>query len=129
VVTSTLVFEGNGKVAEYAGGYSDWVRQRPAPVAPTAPKKPAPPATPAPPKTVKPKKLSFKESKELAELPDRIDALEAERDRLFLALADPALLRDGAAVAETRAKLSALEAEIAAATERWEALETIAAAQ
>src|SRR3954469_13110895 len=31
VVTSTLVFEGGGRVGEYVGGYSDWVRQRPAP--------------------------------------------------------------------------------------------------
>ena len=30
VMTSTLVFEGNGAIAEYVGGYSDWVRQRPA---------------------------------------------------------------------------------------------------
>src|SRR5690349_18891072 len=129
VVTSTLVFEGNGRVSEYAGGYSDWVRQRPAPVAPPAPKKPAPPVTPTASRAAKPKKLSFKESKELAELPDRIDALESERERLYLALTDPALLRDGAAVAETRAKLVALEQEITEATERWEALETIAAGQ
>jgi ATP-binding cassette subfamily F protein uup len=29
VVTSTLVFEEGGHVGEYAGGYTDWVRQRP----------------------------------------------------------------------------------------------------
>src|SRR5438874_1980540 len=28
VVTSTLVFEGRGKVGECAGGYEDWERQR-----------------------------------------------------------------------------------------------------
>ena len=64
-----------------------------------------------------------------AALPERIDALESEREQLYLALTDPALLRDGAAVAETRAKLTALEQEITEATERWEALETIAAGQ
>ena len=30
VVTSTLVFEGEGRFAQYVGGYTDWVRQRPA---------------------------------------------------------------------------------------------------
>ena len=29
VVTSTLVLEGEGRVKEYAGGYDDWLRQRP----------------------------------------------------------------------------------------------------
>ena len=28
VVTSTFVFEGDGRVQEYVGGYEDWVRQR-----------------------------------------------------------------------------------------------------
>jgi ATP-binding cassette subfamily F protein uup len=31
VVTSTLVLEGGGRVGEYVGGYTDWLRQRPAP--------------------------------------------------------------------------------------------------
>ena len=31
VVTSTLVMEGEGRIGEYVGGYSDWVRQRRAP--------------------------------------------------------------------------------------------------
>jgi ATP-binding cassette subfamily F protein uup len=130
VVTSTLVFEGGGRVVEYAGGYGDWVRQRPAPAA-SAPPAPAPrKAVPSPaPRASKPRKLSYKETAELAALPDRIDALEGERERLYASLADPALLRDGAAVADARARLAALESEIAELTERWEALETIAAGQ
>src|SRR6476661_1484047 len=87
VVTSTLVFEGNGHVAEYAGGYSDWVRQRPVPAAPPAPKKAASTAPQRANKSAsKPRKLSFKETAELAELPDRIDAMETERERLQLSL-------------------------------------------
>ena len=42
VVTSTLVMEGEGRVGEYVGGYSDWLRQRPQPAmasARTAPKR------------------------------------------------------------------------------------------
>ena len=132
VVTSTLVFEGNGRVAEYAGGYSDWVRQRPVPAVSSTPaKKPAPTSAPTAwltgKRASKPRKLSFRESAELAELPSRIDALEGERERLYLSLADPVLLRDGAAVAAARARLAALDSEITQATGRWEALETMAA--
>jgi ATP-binding cassette subfamily F protein uup len=127
VVTSTLVFEGGGRVAEYAGGYTDWVRQRPgSATAPAPTRKPAPPAPEAP-RAPRPKKLSYRETAELAELPDRIDALERERERRYASLADPALLRDGTAVAEARARLAALDAEITALVDRWEALETVAA--
>jgi ATP-binding cassette subfamily F protein uup len=71
--------------------------------------------------------LSYRETAELAALPDRIDALERERERGYASLSDPVLLRDGAAVAAARARLAALDTEIAALTERWEALETAAA--
>jgi ATP-binding cassette subfamily F protein uup len=106
------------------------VRQRPAPplTAPVPARMPTPSPT-ATPKPSRPKKLSYRETTELAQLPDRIDALEREREQRYTSLADPALLRDGAAVAEVRARLAALETEIATLTERWEALETIATAQ
>ena len=89
-----------------------------------APKRPA--ATP-PPRNPKRKRLSFKETNELAALPDQIDALEGERGQLYLSLADPALLRDKAAVASARTRLAGLEVELAALTQRWEELETLAA--
>jgi ATP-binding cassette subfamily F protein uup len=133
VVTSTLVFEGGGRIGEYAGGYTDWVRQRPVAVvaAPTIARTPAPPVAarpPAPPAaTAKKRRLSFKETSELAALPERIDALEREREQLYATLTDPAVLRDGGRVAAARLRLGTLEVEIAELTERWEALETIAA--
>jgi ATP-binding cassette subfamily F protein uup len=127
VVTSTLVFEGGGRVTEYAGGYSDWVRQRPASPASPAPARKATSAAPAAPRANRPKKLSYRETAELAELPDRIDALERERERLVPSLSEPALLRDRTGLAAARARLDALESEIAELTGRWEALETIAA--
>ena len=127
-VTSTLVFEGGGRIGEYVGGYTDWVRQR-APVVTTVPatKRPPPPvkATRAP----KPRRLTTKERGELASLPDDIDARERERERTYLSLSDPALLRDGTAVSDARARLAALEQEIAALTARWEELATIEAAE
>jgi ATP-binding cassette subfamily F protein uup len=127
VVTSTLVFEGNGRVGEYAGGYSDWVRQRKSAETPAA-KKPEPQkvqpkaAAPAP----KKKRLSFRESTELAALPDRIDEKEKEREKIYEKLSDPIFLRDGAATAEAKSRLVAIEAEVASLTQRWEELETIA---
>ncbi|MGI8548960.1 MAG: ATP-binding cassette domain-containing protein [Gemmatimonadaceae bacterium] len=132
VVTSTLVLEGNGRVGEFVGGYTDWVRQRLPPerknAAIAAPKRmAAAPQQLRDSKGVKRRRLTFKEAGELKALPDRIDALEHDRTRLYAALADPALLRDGVAIAEARARLAALEVEITETTDRWESLETIAA--
>ncbi len=131
VVTSTLVFEGGGRVGEYAGGYSDWVRQRDAAAAARvaaapapAPKKAAPPAAS---RASRARRLNSRETSELSALPDRIDSLEGEREDLYLTLADPELLRDGTAVIVARARIAALETEIEELTARWEALETIAA--
>ena len=134
VVTSTLVFEGRGVIGEYAGGYSDWVRQRravtvsvpAARAAATAPARPAAPTSSAS-KPEKKRRLSFKETRELETLPERIDALEREREQLYATLTDPAVLRNGGAVADARGRLGALEVEIADLTARWELLETIAA--
>ena len=129
VVTSTLVFEGDGTVGEYVGGYTDWVRQRAQSEATPAPAPVMPPRAVQAPAAATPKrrKLSFKETSELAALPDRIDALDRERDRLYASLADPAILRDPRALADARAQLARVEQESAAAIARWEALETIAA--
>ena len=124
VVTSTLVFEGGGRVGGYVGGYADWVRQRKVAVAPAPPKKPATPPTTKPTNPQKKKKLSMKEAAELAGLPDRIDALERERVGVPRPLR-PGGVRDGGAMAAARAKVTALESEIAAATSRWEELEEI----
>ena len=134
VVTSTLVFEGGGRIGEYVGGYADWVRQRKAAVssvAPIVPKK-AGASTPAAKgakgaKHEKKRRLSFKETTELTELPARIDKAEREREATYRSLSDPQLLRDGAAVAAARTRVTAFDVEIAKLTERWEALETLAA--
>ena len=131
VVTSTLVLEGGGRVGEYVGGYTDWVRQRAAASASPKPASEPKPSVRAAPATgergKKVRKLSFKETSELASLPESIDALERERETVYASLADPALLRDGAAVTAIKARLAAIESEIAAGLARWEELETIAA--
>jgi ATP-binding cassette subfamily F protein uup len=132
VVTSTLVFEGGGRIGEYAGGYTDWLRQR---AGTTSEPAPAPraasalPKQPLPAKPAKKRRLSFNESAELAALPERIDALERERERLYVALTDSAATRNAAAALAGRTRLAELEVSIAELTERWEALETLAAAE
>ena len=152
VVTSTLVFEGGGRIGEYVGGYSDWVRQRPSgwtgrvaatlnqgavggAEAPTAqPSDMAKSAGASAPPTMasdatsvaaQPKrKLGYKDARELAALPARIEALEAKIAGLQDAMNDPAFYRrDAAAIAAHRAGIAAAEAELAQAYARWQALE------
>jgi ATP-binding cassette subfamily F protein uup len=132
VVTSTLVFEGGGRIGEYVGGYQDWVRQRNAAVSSQAPvvakKSPTSATTKGAkgaPADKKKKRLSFKEQTELAELPDRIDAAERDREKVYLSLSDPAVLRDGAAISQANARVAAIDVEIKRLTERWETLETL----
>jgi ATP-binding cassette subfamily F protein uup len=69
--------------------------------------------------------MSFKETRELEALPDRIGALEAEQAALNARLADPALYRgDPEELRTMKARLAALDEEIARAMQRWEELES-----
>jgi ATP-binding cassette subfamily F protein uup len=83
IATQSLVAEGDGLWREYAGGYTDWLAQRPAPVAP-APMAPAAaaPAPPAPRRSER-VKLSYNEQRELAALPAELEALENEQAALL----------------------------------------------
>ncbi|HEY5720284.1 MAG TPA: ATP-binding cassette domain-containing protein [Gammaproteobacteria bacterium] len=123
VVTSTLVFAGNGRIEEYVGGYSDWLRQRPPPPeAPRAPAKPRAASAPRPKPLLR--KLGYREQQELAALPARIETLEGEQAALQQALAEPQHYRDGGEAArELGARLQQIEAELATAYARWEELE------
>ncbi|MDF9827970.1 ATP-binding cassette subfamily F protein uup [Ereboglobus sp. PH5-10] len=132
VVTGTMVMEGDGRVAEYVGGYADYIRQRAAldsaaalraqQASPALGKKT--PSTPA--KSARPRKLTNKENRELDELPAKIEALEAEQAGLTAKLSDPDFYKsDSAAAPVVRARLEELESTLAAAYARWEELETI----
>ena len=127
VVTSTLVFEGDGRVREYVGGFDDWVRQRPvaAPV-PAAPKK-QPRPRPAP---QRPRRLTFKERRELEGLPAQIEALEAEKGALGAAMAGADFYkRPGNEITADTQRLETVEADLIGLYARWEALETIASTE
>ncbi|MGB1110734.1 MAG: ATP-binding cassette domain-containing protein [Gammaproteobacteria bacterium] len=126
VVTSSLVFEGEGRVGEYVGGYSDWLRQRPESSAAATVKKESKPAQPASPQTkpAKAKKLSYKDARELEQLPARIETLESELDALhgqFSSAGFYQLEPDKISEAQNRAK--EIEETLAELYERWEALE------
>jgi ATP-binding cassette subfamily F protein uup len=126
VVTSTLVFEGAGVVAEYVGGYDDWLRQRPpSPADPKAAE--ARPARPRPPNPG-PGRLSYRDQRELEGLPRTIEALEAEVAALHAEMSAPEFYRRaGPAIAAAQARLARLDESLATAYARWEALETLRA--
>lgn len=127
VVTSTLVFEGDGKFVEYAGGYSDWEQyQRAIPAAPKVAKatRPSPPVSDPRTTGTRPRKLTYKEQRELEALPGKIESLEAEQQSLHARMADGEFYRqasDAIAVAHDRLKL--IERELEASYERWQELE------
>ena len=124
VAASTLVFEGQGKVRQYVGGYDDWLNQRPEPE-PSAPK---PPSKKSRPKSAPAgvRKLTFKEQRELEKLPEWIESLEARKAAIFKAMADPGLYKtSGAGIIRMQAELEKLEQDLEAAYARWEQLEEI----
>jgi ABC transport system ATP-binding/permease protein len=132
VVTSTIVFEGEGRWREYEGGVQDWLTQSRRAQAlalasgggGTVGKEPAPrsPAAAPPPPAAK-KKLSYKEQRELDALPALIGSLEDEQKIIHEELADGTLYSSDAVRAATLSERSArIDDELMAALERWEAL-------
>jgi ATP-binding cassette subfamily F protein uup len=127
VVTSTLVLEGDGRVGEYVGGYSDWLRQRRL-ERPTETVKPEPEPTSAaaaPSSSSTPRrKLSYKDARELELLPARIETLENDIATRTQAMHDPSFFRqDSATITGANQALAALQAELDAAYARWQELE------
>lgn len=137
VVTSTLVFEGGGRVHEYVGGYEDWLRQKNTqPASPTQlyekseksrraaeiKREKYNQAMQAPPI----RKLSFKERRELEWLPGQISQLEMAIERLQKELADPAFYRqDNKVIAMEKSRLEQLQHELDYSYRRWEELESL----
>ncbi len=75
-------------------------------------------------KSAAPARLSYKEQRELEQLPERIDQLEQRQQALQAQTADPAFYKqEPTAIARQAEELRALEAELAAAYARWEALD------
>ncbi len=128
VVTQTIAFEGDARWKEYAGGYSDWLRASRAAAVPAQPPGVAaqPPAAAARAAThaARRAKLSYNESRELEALPAKLEALEREQAQIAARLADPASYQDRTLdMRALNARHDAIEAELQALLERWEALE------
>ncbi len=124
VATRCLVFEGDGAIGEYVGGYDDWLRQRSPPAVPDMSGAKAIPPRLSTPKL--PSKLSHKDQREINVLPQRIETLEAEQAGLNKLLSDGMIYRsdrDSARAAQDR--LLAIEHELVMAYQRWEALENL----
>ncbi|MBA4031719.1 MAG: ABC transporter ATP-binding protein [Planctomyces sp.] len=129
VVTQTLVFEGDGIVNDYVGGYDDWLAQKGAGKSSTA----AGASTTASPTSVKdsakdaPKKgktLSFKEQKELEELPVKIESLESEQKQLEARMGSAEFFKQPAKdVAAANAQLAKVHEQLTKSYTRWDELE------
>src|SRR5688572_18358531 len=119
VVTQTLAAEGDGKWKEYAGGYTDYLRQRPAAAASSpvtrADASPRPQAS---------RKLSYKETRELEALPKEIESLEAEQHALNAKMSAPEYYRQPPdALREDQRRHVEIDRLLVEKLERWEELE------
>ncbi|SBV96505.1 Holdfast attachment protein C [uncultured Alphaproteobacteria bacterium] len=125
IATAIWVLEGDGRVDEYVGGWSDYRRQRKAPAAVEKPAdKPKPQSRADAPR--KPAKLSYKDQREWERLPAQLEALDAEQAQLEAKLADPGLFsRDPTSFAAATERLGAIAGERAAAEDRWLELELL----
>jgi ATP-binding cassette subfamily F protein uup len=134
--TGTLVFEGEGRVKEYVGGYTDWrraVERRERAAADEAAsgargrggargdrgrgrgRRAEDPSGP--------KKLTWAERKEFEALPERIEELESELNDLHERMADPDFYRgDADVIREATERVTSVEEEIERQMERWAAL-------
>ncbi|MEZ8946890.1 ABC transporter ATP-binding protein [Vibrio sp. 10N.261.52.C2] len=131
-VMTSWIFEGNGVIEEFVGGYHDAQQQRKQALEYRQVEKPSKPAkvveeTPkTAPVKAKPKKLSYKLQRELEALPMRLEELETQIETLQEEVNDPSFFSKS--VEQTQPvldKLSAAEQELEVAFERWEELEAL----
>ncbi len=129
VATSTIVFEGDGQINEYVGGYADWLRQRRRPTqsagqTATATFRPAAPVSASASAPATKRKLSYKDQRELEQLPAVIEKLESEQATLQRRVNESDFYRGGQnEVKNTLARLDAIAAELERAYQRWAELE------
>jgi ATP-binding cassette subfamily F protein uup len=128
VVTSTIVFERDGRVQEYVGGYSDWARRghelavTDNPYEVEKKKRDAIERR----RNRKPTKLSYKDQRELDGLPDEIESLESDIAQLQSMIAAPDFYaQDNDCVQQALQELSDAEARLEERVERWGELESL----
>lgn len=129
VITSTIVWEGNGLWREYEGSVQDWLTQSQrsnaqqpliSPAATNNSNKNTTKPLPNKREQLSKKKLSYKEQRELEQLPAHITALETEQHTVREALADGSLyVQDAARAASLLQRDTQIEEELMNALERW----------
>ena len=123
IISSTLVFESDGQINEYIGGYDDWLKQRKHSSVETKSKDKPVENVKAQTRT-KSKKLTYKEKTELENLPAQIEFMEAEMDDLQKELANPDFYKQSnEKIIQSNEKLSSLQTHLERAYARWEQLE------
>jgi ATP-binding cassette subfamily F protein uup len=134
VVSSTVAFEGDGRIVEYVGGYEDWLRQRPPPASSAERGSRSQKSSPGAANTERPRagsarpaarKLSYNEQRELQALPKKIEALEIEQAELHAKVNGSSFYKDGTeGIAQTLARLAAVDQELLEALARWDELDS-----
>ncbi|MBE0438892.1 MAG: ATP-binding cassette domain-containing protein [Gammaproteobacteria bacterium] len=126
VAMSTIVFDDDGQVREYIGGYDDWQQQR------AQDKKAAQSQAKAANKAVKPQakpakkksNLSYQEQLDLAAYPQKIEALEQQQAELMTVINQPEFYQQSQdKITKVQDELASLNTELEQAYERWDALE------
>lgn len=125
VITQSIVFEGEGRLKEYIGGYQDYIDAK---ARETQLQTASSPKTSSEPVKEKPKanrtvKLSYKEQRELDALPDEIAALEAEQNDINTQLSDPEVFKDYEKAGALQSRADEIETALLEKLERWEMLE------
>ena len=130
-MTSTLAFEGGGRVVEYVGGYEDYVRMRRPVLAPAretlaSDRAQKPVSAPQDGSVTTRRKRTFNEEREYVSLPARVEALETEHRRLQQEVASPEFYKSPREHIESvLARTEAVALELEQALERWIELEEI----
>ncbi|MES9998450.1 MAG: ATP-binding cassette domain-containing protein [Candidatus Thiodiazotropha lotti] len=128
-VTSCLIFEGEGRVIESVGGYSDWEqKQQQITISRDNAAQEKVKSQRQKPKN-RTAKLSYKDQRELDQLPQQIEQLEQSLSGLQEQLSDPDLYQTGEAeqVVELQQQMTEVEHDLEQAYARWEELETFKA--
>jgi ATP-binding cassette subfamily F protein uup len=129
LVTSTLVFDSDGKLKEYAGGYDDYTRQLKQADRSESPAEADP--TPRPGSQVhsesaqKPRKLSFREQQRADELFAEIESLENEQQEINEVMSDPEFFKgDGDEISQAASRLKEITEQLPERLAEWEELES-----
>lgn len=129
IVTSTLVFRGDGIIEESIGGYNDWLRHINSSSNVSTKKvfieKDSTDKINNQPVSISKKKLSFNEQRELTNLPKQIESLETEISELQQKMSEANFYQqDPAMINQAMTKLAEMENNLAKAYKRWEELES-----